>query len=129
MPHIVGWDIETVLDPRGFAAASSSRLLASLERCHALIELQICAFGIRNWEPRATTHARAAKKKPQAILLGASLRCLTLGCCDLAAGGCRGWGVPPSRPNVFTLEILLIWLHCTFVSAGCLKVGESCTLV
>ena len=41
---------------------SSSRRLASLDRCQALIirsNCRICAFSIRNWAPRAATHVRA----------------------------------------------------------------------
>jgi hypothetical protein len=41
---------------------SSSRRLVSLDRCQALIirsNSRIYAFSIRNWSPRAATHARA----------------------------------------------------------------------
>src|SRR5262245_39705430 len=41
---------------------SSSRLLASLDRCQSMIwrsKLRICTFSVRNWAPRARTQARA----------------------------------------------------------------------
>src|SRR5262245_35955696 len=42
---------------------SSSRLLASLDRCQAMIwrsKFRICAFSVRSWAPRASRQARAA---------------------------------------------------------------------
>src|SRR6476620_827389 len=42
---------------------SSSRLLASLDRCQAMIwrsKFRICAFSVRSWAPRAIGQARAA---------------------------------------------------------------------